>query len=173
MPGALSRDELFRTHLQSPLTEQQRTGFTALSYFPYDPTLRVPAEIDQGVRREPMTVDLPADGLMSFTRIARLSFALSGRATELSLFWINGYGGGLFLPFRDSTNGQTTYGGGRYLIDSIKGADPGGDIASMTLDFNFAYNPSCAYNNRWGCPLSPLENRLALAVQAGELSFTQ
>ena len=91
----------------------------------------------------------------------------TGKAS-LSLFWIQGYGGGLFLPFADSTNRATTYGGGRYLYDTIKGADLGSVNAELILDFNFAYNPSCAYSPRWMCPLAPQENRLAIPVLAGE-----
>jgi uncharacterized protein (DUF1684 family) len=90
----------------------------------------------------------------------------------LSLFWINGYGGGLFLPFGDTTNRQTTYGAGRYLYDTIKGADLGTSRTEVVLDFNFAYSPSCAYNPRWVCPLAPPENRLPFPVPAGEMIFT-
>ena len=90
---------------------------------------------------------------------------------HLNLYWIEGYGGGLFLPFRDATNGRVSYGGGRYLYDTIKGADLGAGSESVLLDFNFAYNPSCAYNDRWVCPLSPPENWLPQAIRAGEKSF--
>ena len=84
------------------------------------------------------------------------------------MYWLEGYGGGLWLPFSDATSGAETYGGGRYLYDTIKGADLGISGADIVLDFNFAYNPSCAYDERWSCPLSPPENRLPFAVKAGE-----
>jgi uncharacterized protein len=87
---------------------------------------------------------------------------------ELELFWLEAYGGGLFLPFRDATSGDSTYGAGRYLLDTVKGADLGSEGGRLVLDFNFAYNPSCAYDPKWVCPLSPPANRLAVAVQAGE-----
>jgi uncharacterized protein (DUF1684 family) len=88
---------------------------------------------------------------------------------ELTIYWLGGYGGGLFLPFGDATNGTTTYGGGRYLLDSIKGADLGQvEDGRMILDFNFAYNPSCAYSPRWSCPLAPARNKLPGGVMAGE-----
>ncbi|MDX1605233.1 MAG: DUF1684 domain-containing protein [Candidatus Competibacterales bacterium] len=74
----------------------------------------------------------------------------------------------LFLPFLDATSGQGSYGGGRYLYDSIKGADLGAGADTLVLDFNYAYNPSCAYDPRWVCPLAPPENRLPFAVEAGE-----
>ena len=80
-------------------------------------------------------------------------------------------GGGIFVPFRDATNGETTYGGGRYLLDTIKGADLGIGMDEIVLDFNFAYHPSCHYNDKYTCPLSPVENRLAMAVEAGEKAY--
>jgi uncharacterized protein (DUF1684 family) len=86
----------------------------------------------------------------------------------LDVHWLDVYGGGLFLPFGDTTNGHFTYGGGRYLLDTIKGADLGGDGDRLWLDFNFAYHPSCAYDPRWSCPLAPPGNRLPVAVEAGE-----
>jgi uncharacterized protein (DUF1684 family) len=85
------------------------------------------------------------------------------------VYWIAGYGGGLFLPFRDATNASTTYGGGRYLYDTIKGADLGAGNDELVLDFNYAYHPSCCYNPRWVCPLAPPQNRLSFAVEAGEM----
>jgi uncharacterized protein (DUF1684 family) len=81
---------------------------------------------------------------------------------------VRGYGGGLWLPFSDASSGTQTYGGGRYLYDTIKGADLGIAGSDILIDFNFAYNPSCAYDVRWSCPLSPLENRLPVEVGAGE-----
>jgi uncharacterized protein (DUF1684 family) len=116
-------------------------------------------------------VELPAEGLVRYTRVARLQFAVQGQQGELSLFWIEGYGGGLFLPFQDATNGGETYGGGRYLYDTIKGADLGAGPGGIVLDFNYAYNPSCAYDEQWLCPLAPQENRLPFATEAGEKAF--
>jgi uncharacterized protein (DUF1684 family) len=88
---------------------------------------------------------------------------------SLAVYWLEGYGGGLFLPFRDALAGRETYGGGRYLLDTVKGADLGtGDDGRLVLDFNYAYNPSCAYDPRWSCPLAPSENRMRIAVEAGE-----
>ena len=87
------------------------------------------------------------------------------------MFWVLGYGGGVFLPFKDATNGPETYGGGRYLLDTIKHADLGSEDERLVLDFNYAYNPSCAYNPRWHCPLSPPENTLPVEIRAGEKSY--
>jgi uncharacterized protein len=89
---------------------------------------------------------------------------------KLAVFWIDAYGGGLFLPLRDATAGSETYGAGRYLLDSIKSADHGSDAeaGTLTLDFNMAYHPSCAYDPRWACPLAGPENRLEVPVRVGE-----
>jgi len=165
------RDELFRAHPQTPLSTRQRARFDGLSYYPYDPAMRVVGALDCEVEPKTFVVELPADGMLRYTRIARVLFTIQGRASELSVFWIEGYGGGLFVPFRDATSGAATYGGGRYLYDTIKGADMGAGTERMVLDFNYAYNPSCAYNDTWVCPLAPAENRLPLAVAAGEQVF--
>ena len=90
---------------------------------------------------------------------------------SLEVFWLDAYGGGVFLPFRDLTSGKTTYGGGRYLLDTAKGADLGGDGGTLRLDFNFAYHPSCHYDPQLVCPLAPPANRLAVAIEAGELTY--
>jgi len=166
------RDDLFATHAQSALDAGQRDVFCCLRYFPYRTDLvaegivyrRVaPAEImvDTGERQTPLR------------RVATVRFALQGEDYSLDLYWIDVYGGGLFLPFRDGTAGAETYGAGRYLMDTVKGStlrSPGPD--RLTLDFNYAYNPSCAYNPRWVCPLAPPDNRMSVPVPAGEMAFT-
>jgi uncharacterized protein (DUF1684 family) len=117
-------------------------------------------------------IALPSSGpsAFRFRRVGsvQLQGPLSGQ--RLSVFWIEGYGGGLFLPFRDGTSGSVTYGAGRYLLDTIKSADHGGDIqqGNLILDFNMAFHPSCAYDPRWDCPLAPPENRLTVPVEIGE-----
>lgn len=166
-----ARDDLFRKHPQSPLALVQRDQFETTPYFDYDPTWRIIGEVDADVARDTFVVNLPVDGEFAYTRVARVRFKAAGMAAALSLFWIEGYGGGIFLPFRDSSNGRDSYGGGRYLYDTIKGADLGLTAGQIVLDFNYAYNPSCAYNPQWVCPLPPLENQLPFAVCAGERSF--
>ncbi len=156
------RDGLIGSHPQSPLSPGGRAGFRGSPFYDYDPRYRataVPAPAGPAELRIP-------EG--RFTRFARVEFQLDGRALKLDGYWLHGYGGGLFLPFGDTTNGTTTYGGGRYLLDTAKGADLGGDDGSLVLDFNFAYNPSCSYDARWVCPLAPPGNRLPIAVEAGE-----
>jgi uncharacterized protein (DUF1684 family) len=163
-----ARDELFRTHPATPLDASRLARFRGLRYYPYDPAWRVEGALDWHVARETAEVDLGADGPLRYTRVAAVRFRSPRGSGALSLFWIEGYGGGLFLPFRDTTNGAATFGGGRYLYDTIKGADLGRAGASLLLDFNYAYNPSCAYGDRWTCPLAPEENHLSLPVGAGE-----
>jgi uncharacterized protein len=152
------RARLFRDHPQSA-----RPGFDRLEYFGYDPSWRFLAEI---VPAEPEARRIAGSGPepVAATRFAHARFG----DWELELFWLEAYGGGLFLPFRDATSRSETYGAGRYLLDTVKGADLGMDGGRLVLDFNFAYNPSCAYDPRWACPLSPPANRLAVAVTAGE-----
>ena len=162
-----TRDELFRSHPQSPIQENEREAFERLDYFAYDPKLRVAGTVSPA---EPEHHDMATSGreTFGFTRFGVVDFAVSRTLCRLELFWLDGYGGGIFLPFKDATSGAATYGGGRYLLDTVKGADLGTDEGDLILDFNFAYNPSCSYDPRWVCPLSPSENRLDIAIEAGE-----
>ena len=162
-----ARDELFARHPQSPLPPGARADFTGLPYFDHDPALRVLAAV---VPAESQAIDIGSSGEapIRFTRFARAEFTLAGDAHALDLFWLEGYGGGLYLPFADATSGTETYGAGRYLLDSVKGADLGTEDGRLVLDFNLAFNPSCAYDPRWVCPLAPPANRLPVPVRAGE-----
>ena len=163
-----ARDQLFRTHADSPITPERRAAWPGLAWFPYDPSWRVVANVERIVPCSEFDISLATDGILHTARVGHVRFVVRGHAAALSVYWFEGYGGGLWLPFSDATNGADTYGGGRYLYDTIKGADPGCADDRLVLDFNFAYNPSCAYDDRWSCPLSPSENRLAFAVTAGE-----
>jgi hypothetical protein len=165
------RSEMFRTHTQSPLTEERKRTFDTLRYFPYNPAWRFRAQavpIEDEKATKALAIDLP-EGKAGLLPFAYVHFA----SVKLTLYWIEGYGGGVFLPFKDRTNGVETYGGGRYLYDTIKGADLGASPVGMLLDFNFAYNPSCAYSPQWTCPLAPAENTLPLRIEAGELKFEE
>jgi uncharacterized protein (DUF1684 family) len=161
------RDELFAHHPQSPLPAGERSGFSGLGYFGYDPSARVLATV---APLEPTSLEIATSGEepYRFTRFGTVGFELGGEPLALELYWLEGYGGGLYLPFADSTSGAETYGAGRYLLDTIKGADLGIERERLVLDFNFAYNPSCAYDPSWICPLAPPANRLAVAIRAGE-----
>jgi uncharacterized protein len=161
------RDDLFAHHPQSALPPERRGDFGGLSYFPHDPAGRVLADVEPAERRR---YDVPSsDGAtMAFERVAVARFALGGEPCALELYWLLGYGGGLFVPFADATAGAETYGAGRYLLDTVKGADLGTRGGRLVLDFNLAYNPSCSYDPRWACPLAPSPNRLAIPVRMGE-----
>jgi uncharacterized protein (DUF1684 family) len=161
------RDELFRSHPQSPLPEEMRAGFGGVRYFPYDRQSRVLAKVEPA-EPESVLIAGSAGSTVRFTRFGRAGFELAGEQCSLELYWLEGYGGGIFVPFGDATNGAETYGPGRYVLDSVKGADLGMEDGRLVLDFNFAYNPSCSYDPRWACPLCPPANRLSLPVRAGE-----
>jgi len=161
------RDQLFASHPQSPIPAPARAAFTEVPYYDYDPAARALADVEEST---PVVYDVPTSegGSYRFTRFGAARFALRGHPLRLDLFWLEGYGGGLYLPFRDATSGDETYGAGRYLLDTIKGADLGAEGGRLVFDFNFAYHPSCVYDPRWVCPLAPPSNRLPVPVRAGE-----
>jgi uncharacterized protein (DUF1684 family) len=165
------RDRLLGGHPQSALSPAQRARFRGLAWFPYDPSAMVEAALGPPPGGEELAIDTGGeDGVVRYRRVGRLATPYG----ELTLFWTLGYGGGLFLPFRDATAGRETYGAGRYLTDTVKGTFGRGlRVAGerVVLDFNYAYNPSCAYNARWACPLAPPENHLREPVRAGELAY--
>jgi uncharacterized protein (DUF1684 family) len=163
-----ARDRLFREHPDSPIPAELRGAWKGTRWYDYDPDWRVVAAVVPDPARREFAIDLATDGTLRCARIAHARFVRDGATASLALYWLEGYGGGVWLPFVDATSGTDTYGGGRYLYDTIKGADLGVGASSIVLDFNFAYNPSCAYDERWSCPLSPPENRLPFAVPAGE-----
>ena len=164
------RDELFAQHPQSPVPEGERPGFTGLPYFPANPA----AVSTVAVRPAGGDLEIDTGGPDGVVRYRRVGVAQTPWGA-LTLWWIEAYGGGLFLPFRDATFGRETYGGGRYLTDTVKGTFGRGltwlGPQRVRLDFNYAYNPSCAYDERWACPLAPEENRLAEPIGAGELAY--
>jgi uncharacterized protein len=163
------RDDLFARHPQSPLPPARRAGFTGVPVAPYDPAWRFELVINDA---EPTTIEVQTgtDGVVVFSRIGAVAVPGAG---SLDVWSLRGYGGGLFVPLRDTTAGRSTYGGGRYLIDTVKGADLGGGVDAtgrsvLVLDFNFAYHPSCTYDAAWACPLAPPGNVLAVDVPVGE-----
>jgi uncharacterized protein (DUF1684 family) len=160
------RDELFRTHAQSPLPATSRSSFDGVPVYDYDPNLRVLGTVHE-TSRERREVATSGEQPFAFTRFAQVKFDLMG-PQSLDLLWLEGYGGGVYLCFADDTSGRETYGAGRYLLDTVKGSDLGERDGRLVLDFNFAYNPSCSYDPRWVCPLAPPGNRLPAPVRAGE-----
>lgn len=171
------REIVFSRHPQSPLDQEQREEFHGLDYFPYNDEARVDGTLIPDVEIEQSMVGTSGEDAMPMTRVGRIDFVLGGEPCTLTLYWIDVYGGGLFLPFRDRTAPGETYGGGRYLIDTVKGSDfprmsRERHGANLTLDFNYAYNPSCAYHYQWACPLAPPENHLPVYVRAGERAYS-
>jgi len=162
------RARLFQEHPASPLSEAERRRFTGHAYFDYDPKIRFAVDAVAPEDRTPLTTELDADGTVVLEPALRTSGLGEALGGELVIYHIAGYGGGLFLPFRDASSGAETFGGGRYVLDTIKGADLGLEDGRIVLDFNFAYNPSCAYAPRWSCPLAPPDNQLPVAVCGGE-----
>ena len=161
------RDELLMTHPASPV--EDREAYKGAEIGAYRPELRFEVAVDTDV--EPVRWEVPSatDGVIPFTRAGVLHVPTVG---DLDVWWLDSYGGGLFVPVKDSLAGLRTYGGGRYLLDTVKGADLGGDVREgwLVVDLNFAYNPSCAYSPRWTCPLAPTGNTVAAALPVGELT---
>ncbi|MBO0746987.1 MAG: DUF1684 domain-containing protein [Acidimicrobiaceae bacterium] len=160
------RNDLFAHHPDSPLSPDERANFTGLSVADYDPAYRFVLEVDDEVAPKRIQVETGTDGVVPFERAGRLHVPGVG---DLDVWWLATYGGGVFVPIRDGLAGSRTYGGGRYLIDTVKGADLGGDDAYLVVDLNFAYNPSCAYDPTWACPLAPAGNTVAAQIPVGEL----
>ena len=162
------KDALFATHPQSPLPSRERPRFTGLRYFPYRPDLRFEVPLEPDPDGQELLLPSSTDEPFRFRLVGRVRPVVAGERLSLGVYWLTAYGGGLFLPFRDATAGRETYGAGRYLLDTVKGADLGAGAARLVVDFNYAYNPSCSYDPTWSCPLSPPENRLELPIEAGE-----
>lgn len=170
------RDNLFGSHPQSPIEPDERASFKGLRYFPHDAAYRVQARFEPADGSELVIDTGGEDGSVRYRRGGRLVFELGGSQCSLTVLSLVQYAGGLFVPFRDTTSGRETYGGGRYLFDTAKDTDglvleitPGS--RDVVIDFNYAYNASCAYSPRWACPLAPPENYLSVPVRAGELSY--
>jgi uncharacterized protein len=161
-----TRDDLLRTHPDSPVPVASRAGYPGAPVAAYDPELRFEVPVDTGVPPRHLEIATGTDGIVRFDRVGCVHLPGGG---DLDVWWLGSYGGGLFIPVKDGTAGSASYGGGRYLIDTAKGADLGGADGRLILDFNFAYNPSCAYDPAWACPLAPPGNTLARPLLAGEL----
>lgn len=165
------RNELFSSHPASPLLDADRDRFTGLPVSPYDPDWRFELPVHAPAEPKRMEVETGTDGVVPFELLGTVRVPLAG---TLDVWKLASYGGGLFVPVKDALAGKRggTYGGGRYLIDSIKGADLGMSAddgeATLVLDFNFAYNPSCAYDPAWACPLAQAGNTLPVEMPVGE-----
>jgi uncharacterized protein len=161
-----ARDELLATHPDSPVPADERDGFSGVPVAPYDPAMRFTAEVDTDVEPLRIEVQTGTDGIAAFERAGVVRLPGVG---DLDVWSLASYGGGIFVPVRDTRTDAATYPGGRYVIDTAKGADLGGDDGFLVVDLNFAYNPSCAYDPAWACPLAPPGNTVTVPVNAGEL----
>lgn len=154
-----AKDEFFASHSQSPLTSEQQAGFKGLVYFPENAALRLKLRLEEFPVKDEIRVQTSTGEVQAYRRQGRFRFTVEGRDAELTLYMGEN---GLFLPFVDSLAGKETYPAGRYLEpEALEGGH-------YMVDFNLAYNPYCAYNDRWSCPLTPFENRLKVPIRAGE-----
>ena len=161
-----ARNQLLATHPQSPVPPASRATFSGVPVAPYDPALRFDAQVDTSVASSRIEVSTGTDGIVPFERAGVVHLPGIG---DLDVWWLASYGGGIFLPIRDTRDDGATYPGGRYVLDTVKGADLGGSDGCLVVDLNFAYNPSCAYDPAWACPLAPRGNTVPVPVNAGEL----
>ena len=157
-----SKDEFFAHDFQSPLTPAQKRTFKGLKYFPENPALRLEVEVQEFQDKEPIEMETTAGDVQDYLKFGRIHFTVDGQPAELTIYASeNGY----FLPFVDSLAGKETYPAGRYLEPEPLGK------GRFLVDYNYAYNPYCAYNENWSCPLTPFENRLKTPIRAGEMIF--
>ena len=160
------RDVLLREHPASPVPHVLRADYPGATVAPYDPAYRFVVPLVTDATPERLDVATGTDGIVSFDLAGRVELPSLG---SLDVWWLSGYGGGLFVPLKDATSGHDSYGGGRYVLDTVKGADLGGDVDRLVIDLNFAYQPSCAYDEAWVCPLPGPGNTLAAPAPVGEL----
>ncbi len=163
-----AKDEFFARHPQSPLTAAQRRSFTGLRYYPENEALRLRLPLERAEEAERIIMDTSTGDRRVYLRAGTISFEVEGQAAGLALYAEEGADGHeFFAPFRDATSGGETYGAGRYLEAELE------EDGTVVVDFNVAYNPYCAYNDRWSCPLPPIENWLKVAIRAGEMAFEE
>jgi hypothetical protein len=160
------RDQLFRNHPQSPLPPGDPLRATGLAYWPYDPAVRF--DLPLLPPSEPRQLSLPTDDTLTSLQLVGAVELPSPFEATVDVWWLHQYAGGLFLPLRDGTAGTSSYGGGRYALDTAKGADLGTGAGRLLVDLNFLYHPSCRYDAAWQCPLAPPGNRIGAEVRAGE-----
>jgi uncharacterized protein len=158
----VEKDDFFKHHPQSPLTREQKQDFQGLQYFPENDSLRLEVQVERLFDQQPMQMQTSTGGVQTYVRHSRFKFEVDGQEAELTIYQNED---GYFLPFVDSLAGQETYPAGRYLEpEELHGN-------RFLIDFNLAYNPYCAYNEMWSCPITPAENRLKVPIRAGEKMF--
>jgi uncharacterized protein (DUF1684 family) len=158
------KDEFFASHPDSPLTPEQKRGFQGLRYFPENPDLRLEVTVEEFTEQDEIQMQTTTGGVQDYVRFGRFKFQVDGEEAELTIYASHH---GFFLPFADSLAGTETYGAGRYLEPDRLGN------GTFLVDFNLAYNPYCAYNEAWACPITPFENRVKVPIRAGEKNFQE
>ena len=156
------KNHYYQTDRHSPLTPEQKRTFQGLAYFPENPDLVLELQIEEFQQKDEIRMQTSTGDVQVYQRFGRLHFTVEGQPAELVLYQSED---GYFLPFVDVLANRETYGAGRYLEP-----EPSGD-GRFTVDFNYAYNPYCAYNELWSCPITPFENRLKVPIRAGEKLF--
>jgi uncharacterized protein (DUF1684 family) len=156
------KDEFFKHDPQSPLDPQQQRDFTGLQYFPENPALHLQLALEPASQPRPVTMQTSTGDVREYVHAGQVRFVVDGQEVALLVYQ---YEYGYFLPFIDATAPDETYGAGRYLEPHDLGN------GTLDVDFNLAYNPYCAYNERWSCPLPPKENRLGVRIEAGEKKY--
>jgi len=159
-----NKDAFFKDHYQSPLDNLEKKSFTGLKYFPENPALRFDLEMEEYPNPERIIMPTSTGDEQEYWQVGQITFSVKDQPATLQVYQdVNG--GDYFIPFVDASAPAETYGGGRYLEPSGLGD------GRLHVDFNMAYNPYCAYNDRWSCPLPPRQNRLAVRIEAGELKY--
>jgi uncharacterized protein (DUF1684 family) len=156
------KDEFFASHPESPLTPEQKRSFHGLNYFSENPDLRLEVTVEEFSEQDEIQMQTTTGGVQDYVRFGKLKFQADGDEAELTVYASHH---GFFLPFADSLAGEETYGAGRYLEPQHLGN------GTFLVDFNLAYNPYCAYNEAWACPITPFENRVKVPIRAGEKIF--
>jgi uncharacterized protein (DUF1684 family) len=158
------KDDFFGSHPQSPLAPHQQRDFQGLNYFSENPDLRLEVNVEEFPDKEEILMQTTTGSVQPYARFGKFRFQADGQGAELTIFAGEH---GFFLPFADSLAGKETYGAGRYLEPEPLGG------GQFLVDFNLAYNPYCAYDERWTCPITPPENRVPVPIRAGEKIFHQ
>ena len=160
------KDDLFREPFQSPLSAEQRKNFQGLNYFPENAALRLELLLEKYAKPERIKMQTSTGAVQEYFKAGQIHFPIDGESVALQVYQSADGSGDYFIPFVDATAPEESYGAGRYLEPE----DLGDDL--LRVDFNLSYNPYCAYNSRWSCPLPPAENRLRVRIEAGEKNIT-
>ncbi len=157
-----NKDDFFKNDPQSPLTHEQKHHFSGLNYFKENSDLVFTVNVEEFPKKSLVNIQTSTGEIQHYQRYGKFTFDVNGKSVELTLFTSDNE---FFLPFTDGLSGKETYGAGRYLepIDLGNGR--------LKIDFNYAYNPYCAYNELYSCPITPAENRLNVPIKAGEMIF--